>query len=376
VNGGRLLALLVTAATVAFIVVGTLWPIDSARAMAGTQAGLLPAPVSPEAAAGNLLREVARRNWQEAYSSLANRNEFSELEFMRDFTGAYPSLRTYATLDSFELHPLHASGDEAEVRAVLQWSTIVGTFPDVRDLHVVRTRDGWQVAWPIVREARVPPQVIPVNYLRWDVIYRGPEDDWGAQDVEAPHVRIVDMRPVDRGGGVVVLGEILNEDVVPAFTTVKATLLAKDGSAIATEDAFDKMCHILLPKEVTPFRIDFPDVRLSQVDSIRMAPSSNLVVASADPVIEIEDQKLSSLPEPSLSAKLVNQSGQVVNVARVLGTFYDKSGQLVWVSGSYADRALLPQIAVPVTISLPVDLASKVGSYRVIASTYSSSRFQ
>jgi hypothetical protein len=21
----------------------------------------------------------------------------------------------------------------------------------------------------------VPPQVIPVNYLRWDVIYRGPE---------------------------------------------------------------------------------------------------------------------------------------------------------------------------------------------------------
>ena len=133
------------------------------------------------------------------------------------------------------------------------WS---GRSSDTRDLQVIRTGDRWAVAWPIVKEPRVPPQVIPVNYLRWDVIYRGAEDDWGAQDVESPHVRIVDMHPVDRGGGVVILGEVLNEDVVPAFVTVKATLLAKDGSAIATEDSFDKISHILLPRQVTPFLID------------------------------------------------------------------------------------------------------------------------
>ena len=155
----------------------------------------------------------------------------------------------------------------------------------------------------------MPPQVIPVNYLRWDVIYRGPEDDWGAQDVESPHVRIVDMHPVDRGGGVVIMGELLNEDVVPAFVTVKATLLAKNGSAIATEDSFDKISHVLLPKQVTPFLIDFPNVRLSQVDSVRMEPSSSLVAASADPVIGIEDQQLNPAPDPSLSGELINQSG-------------------------------------------------------------------
>ena len=98
-------------------------------------------------------------------------------------------------------------------------------------LRVVKEGDRWQVEWPINREPKLPPQVIPVNYLRWDVIYRGAEDDWGAQDVESPHVRIVAMHPVDRGGGTIILGELLNEDVVPAFVTVKATLLAKDGSA-------------------------------------------------------------------------------------------------------------------------------------------------
>jgi hypothetical protein len=178
-----------------------------------------------------------------------------------------------------------------------------------------------------VKEPRVPPQVIPVNYLRWDVIYRGPGDDWGAQDVEAPHVRIVDMHPVDRADGVVILGELLNEDVVPAYVTVKATLLSKDGSPIATEDSFDKISHVLLPKQVTPFLIKFPDVALSQVGSVRMTPLATLIAASADPVIEIEDQQLHPAPGASLTGKLINQSGQIVNVAHVLGTFYDKNGQ-------------------------------------------------
>ena len=173
-----------------------------------------------------------------------------------------------------------------------------------------------------------------------------------------------------------VLGELLNEDVVPAFATVKATLLGKDGSSLATEDAFDQMSHILLPKQVTPFRIDFRNVRMSKVDSVRMEPSSSLISASADPVINIQEQQLNSSAQPSLSGELVNQSGQVVNVAHVLATFYDRSGQIVWVADDYASHALLPQAPVPFTVSFPVDLASRVANYRVIASPYSSDRLQ
>ncbi len=375
-NSGRLLAIVIGTATIVLIVVGTVWPVPSAIAMAGAGSNLLRPSSSPQAAVENLANEIARQAWEKAYSSLDNRGAFTELEFVRDLTGTYPSLRTYATLDSFDLRPLHASADEAQIQLKLRWSTVVGTFLDTRDLRVVRSGDRWEVAWPIVKEPRVPPQVIPVNYLRWDVIYRGPEDDWGSQDVEAPHVRIVDMHPVDRSGGVVIMGELLNEDVVPAFVTVKATLLAKNGSALATEDSFDKISHVLLPKQVTPFLIAFHDVALSEVDSVHMEPSATLIAASADPVIEIEDQHLNPVPGASLSGKLINQSGQVVNVAHVLGTFYDKSGQLVWVADQYLDRALLPQSSVPFAVSLPADIAVKVSSERAIATTYSSGRFQ
>jgi hypothetical protein len=175
---------------------------------------------------------------------------------------------------------------------------------------------------------------------------------------------------------VVLLGELLNEDVVPAYVTVKASLLAPNGSALATEDAFDKISHILLPKQVTPFRIDFRNIGLSQVDSVKIQPSSSLVAASADPVIEIQDQSLTPLPDPSLKGELVNQSGQVVNIAHVLGTLYDNKGQLVWVSDDYVNRAVLPETPVPFTIPIPADLSAKVSNFRVVTSTYSQSRFQ
>jgi hypothetical protein len=235
----------------------------------------------------------------------------------------------------------------------------------------VKSGDHWAVNWPIVAEPHVPPQVIPVNYLRWDVISSGLGDDWGTQDVEAPHVRIVDMHPVNRAEGVVVLGELLNEDVIPAYVSVRATLIGKNGAILDSEGSFDMISHTLLPKQVTPFIIHFPDIDLSQVASIRMQPLSILVSASADPVIEIQNQKFNPPPGATLTGQLSNQSGQTVNVSHVLSSFYDSNGQLVWVAGQYIDRALQPQTPVDFRVAVPEDLARKVNTERTVVSTYS-----
>ena len=374
---GKLLAFVLVVATVGLIIVGTIWPIPSAAAYAGiTGPNTSYSAYSAEGAVEDLAHTIGQQNWGRAYSLLNNKSEFTQQQFINDIRGSYPGLRTYASLDTYEAQPLHATDTEADVRLRLRWSTVVGTFLDTRDIHVVKTGERWTPVWPLVKEQRVPPQVIPVNYLRWDVIYRGPGDDWGAQDVEAPHIRIVDMRPVQRAAGVAVLGEVLNEDVVPAFVSVKASLLRKDGSTIATEEAFDKISHLLLPKQVTPFLVMFPNAQLSDVDSIHMDPTSNLVAASADPVVEIQNQKMSQPPYPVFTGDLSNQSGQIVNIAHVLATFYDQGGQLVWVGDQYIDRALQPQTPVPFEIPVPEDLARKVSSERAVVATYTNAAFQ
>lgn len=369
-NNGRLLAALLGAVTIALVAIGTLWPAPSALAYSGGGT-LITSSSTPEAAVRNLGDEIRAQAWQKAYESLANKAQFTEPQFVQDLTGRYPSLLTYSTLDNFEMRPLHSSDSDAEIQLKLRWSTVVGPSVVTRDVRVVKNGDTWKAEWPIEKQTTVPPQVIPVNYLRWDVIYRGPGDDWGAQDAEAPHVRIVDMHPVNRAEGVVILGELLNEDVVPAYVTVAATLLNKDKAVIATEGSFDKISHLLLPKQVTPFFIKFPNVSLSNVASIRMDPASSLIPASADPVIEISDEQLHPAPDASLTGQLSNQSGQIVNVAHVLGTFYDKSGNVVWVADQYVNQALLPQTPVPFQIHIPEDLAKNVSTQRTVVSTYS-----
>lgn len=369
-NKGPLLAAVLAIATIALVIIGTVWPVPAALAYAGG-GSLLRSTSTPEAAVTSLANEIRTQEWGLAYESFANKAQFSQSEFVQDVTGYYPSLRTYANLEDFDVRPLHATAHAAEIQLILRWSTVVGTSVTTRVVRVVKAGDHWAPVWPIQKKTVVPPQVIPVNYLRWDVIYRGPGDDWGIQDVEAPHVRIVDMHPIQRADGVVILGELLNEDVVPAYVSVSATLQSKSQSPIATEGSFDKISHLLLPKEVTPFFIMFPNASLSDVGSVRMTPTSSLVSASAGPVIEIDNQHLNPAPDGSLTGQLINEGGQVVNVAHVLGTFYDKNGQVVWVADQYTDRALLPQNPVSFEIHIPEDLARKVSSERAVVASYS-----
>ena len=69
-----------------------------------------------------------------------------------------------------------------------------------------------------------------------------------------------------------------------------------------------------------------------------------LVAASADPVIEVNQQKLETDPlgKKVLSGQLTNQSGQIVNIPHVIAAYYDSNGKVVWVSDGYVAQALLP----------------------------------
>ena len=91
---------------------------------------------SPEEAVRLLLTAAKSRNWDAAYSRLANAGEVEKAAFARDLGGSNGSLRTYATLENFNVWGLHADNQEATVRAKLHYSTAVGPLDDVRDIKV------------------------------------------------------------------------------------------------------------------------------------------------------------------------------------------------------------------------------------------------
>jgi hypothetical protein len=346
--------------------------------MASVHTSELKPATTPEGAVQSLLSRAKGKDFAGAYNYVSPSSNTDQQSFAKDLNGRDGSLRTYSSLQKFNTKVLHENDTEALVRANVEWSTAVGAFYDVRDLKVLREGNSWKVVWPVMKQAKVPPQVIPVNFLRWDVVTRGSDDDWGAQNVEAPRVRITSMNAIERDGGTIILGEIVNEDTVPGFVAVGATLVGKDGKEFAQEESFDKISHTILPKEVSPFRIDFPGVKLANVKSVRMQPNALLVAASADPVMGVLHQRIEKDTQGRtvLKGELINQTGETVNIPHVLATFYDNAGRVIWVSDGYVDQALLPQTPVPFSVAVRDDLAKNIQTYRVTVNQYSLDRAQ
>lgn len=371
----------ILAITALLLILGLVLP-GNVRATVGVASGsalpgLTHAADTPERAVNDLLDNVRRSDYGAAYASLENRGSFKQDLFVRDLAGANGSLRTFSSLQNWDIHPLHASRDAAQERVTLHWSTPVGSIEDARDLQVVRQGSMWKVVWPVPHFPEVPTQVIPVNYLRWDLVTSASGGEWGqGQNLDAPHVRIVSMNAIAYRDGTVVMGEAVNEDTVPAFVNVNATLVGKNGKALDEENSFDKILHVLLPKQVTPYRIDFPSVDLSDVQNVRMNIKATLVPASADPVIGVMNQRMSTdaLGRTVLQGDLLNQGGSTVNVPHVIATFYDNSGKVIWVADGYVERALLPDTPEDFSIAVPAPLAAKVQNYHVVVNQFSLNR--
>jgi hypothetical protein len=329
---------------------------------------------NPEQALNNFLLDVQRRNWDRAFSSVERTSDsLNEQSFIQEWVGSNGGLRSFSSLERFDTRPLHATNSEAQMRTRLHWSTPVGPVEDIRDFRLAHRGDVWKVIWDETPKPNVPAQIVPVNYLRWDLVTGSAGEEWGSHNVDAPNVRIVSMNAVDSAEGAVVMGEVVNEDTVPAFVNVNATLVDASGSAIDDESSFDKILHVLLPKQVTPYRIDFPHLNLSKVKNVRMDVKATLVPASSDPVIGVMNQKLETDAQGHsvLHGELLNESGQTVNIPHVIASFYDNSGKVVWVSDGYVEQALVPQSTESFAVEIPQSVAGKVQNFHVVVNQYS-----
>ena len=331
---------------------------------------------SPQGAAQRFLGYLQAQDYDHAFAMISPDSGITLDTFRNDVSGSHGSLKTISTLESYDTKVMQQSGDAASVRALLKWSTAVGAIAETRDLNLKNSGGKWQLLWPAPAQ---PEEVrtVKTDYLRWDIVQRGDSrDDWGAQNVEPPRMRIVSMNAIEKDGSVIVMGEVVNEDTVPGFITVNATLIDKQDKPFAEESSFDKISHTLLPREVSPFRIDFPGHKLAEVKSVRMNPTTLLVPAYADPVVGVARQRIEKDANGHgvLRGELVNQSGRPVNIPHVLATYYDNAGRVIWVSDGYVNTALLPGQAVPFAVELRDDVAGSVQSYRVTVNHYSADR--
>ena len=327
---------------------------------------------TPAGAVQKFYGSIQRRDYDAAYSFIANKQDVDRDAFFRDLKGTDGDLRTLAQLSDFDTQQLAKEGDEAKVRANLQWATAVGAYYESRDLKVVNTKSGWQLEWIPAKEVKVPPQVVAVNYPRWDLIRPDSAGPLANTKLGTPKVRIISQQVAQDADNFIVFGEVVNEDTQPAFVGVKGVLMGDGSKVLGDENSFDAVSHQLLPQERSPFRIDFPGVNRDAVKNIKLTLNSSVIPASGDPIVSVREAKL----EPAeagrkvLKGELLNGSGTAINIPEVLAAYYDAGGKIVWVNHTYMNRALQPQTPLQFALQIPEQVAGNVSTYSVRVNSY------
>jgi hypothetical protein len=368
------LALSIFALTTLFVVLGyTLGDklkVVYMRQGASTMGHNAPAG-TPAAAVQKFYEEVQRRDFNAAYNYVANKQEVDRDTFQRDIKGSGGDLRSLAALSDFDTQQLATDSATAKIRANLQWATAVGAFYETRDLKVVKGKSGWQVEWVPAKDVAVPPQVVAVNYPRWDLIRPDSAGNLANEQLGKPKVRIIAQQAASDADNYIVFGEIVNDDSQPAFVDVDAILVDASGKTLAQENSFDAISHTLLPGEKTPFRIDFSGVNRELVNNVKLTLNSSVVPASGDPIVSVTNPHLEAAgTQKLLKGELLNQSGDAINIPQVLAAFYDASGKIVWVNNTYLNRAAQPQTPLVFAMQLPERVAANVNSFSVRVNSY------
>jgi hypothetical protein len=327
---------------------------------------------TPAAAVQRFYSEIQRRDFDAAYNYVSNKQDVDRDTFLRDVKGSDGDLRTLAALSDFDTQQLATDGSKAKVRANLQWATAVGAFYETRDLNVYQGKSGWLVEWIPAKDVKVPPQVVAVNYPRWDLIRPDSAGALANEKLGTPKVRIISQEITQDADNVIVFGEIVNEDTRPAFVSVNAILTGNGGKQLGRENSFDVISHTLLPQEKTPYRIDFPGVNRDAVKNVKLTLNSAVVPASGDPIVAVNNTRLESaeVGRKNLKGELLNQSGDAINIPEVVAAYYDASGKIVWVNHTYLNRAALPQTPLPFALKVPEQVAANVNSFSVRVNSY------
>ncbi len=310
-------------------------------------------------------------------------------------------LASYAKLDSVVTTVEVEESDYAVIRAETLWVTSLAEYPSVQHIELVSLHGRWYLNQSDPTEISPPDQFVrepTVSYRSQErrTETTGPTDF--ADIMDRPVLQILSARLVVNDGLYSVVGEVMNIDVDPADLTVTAIVYDVNGTILTAYNAQTAAIHKLLPKEVSPFRVDFEGVAGStgttistgiefkanqrfpversiweQAASIQVYAKA--VVTGRDLYRDVAVQDLAVTTDASgkllLTGDLHNTGTVEAVIPHILITYYDAAGSVVWVQEIFLPESIRSQrlLALVVPIQDPAAISTLLQTTQLFANT-------
>ena len=327
--------------------------------------------ISPDNLIKAYFHAIDYKYFETAHQFYDPENRKSIDQFMLEISLEDGILASYAKLDGIDIN--YKKGDQkdeliAEVKA--DWITALMTYDTEHTLRLKKKGTYWYLL-PEGVEKRIPsdqfiqrPELSFFNQGRRKAVV----DLTEREDVlDRPQVDIISSSLVSMDSSFHVVGEIQNIDNDPSYITVSATLYDENNNELVSYNAKDIVVHNLLPKERTPFRIDFESTQWVNEQGQTFNPSefnpmtfestpTKFVVNVKSIVTDVRQYKSMGIQntefgDQQVTGEMINYGTREINIPHLLLGYY-KNNQVYWVDDTYLERGIRPQRKKPFEIKI------------------------
>ncbi len=293
------------------------------------------------------------KEFERAHSYLDPDAEVDLAQYMLEVSVTDGILSSYAKLDSIGIELIDDKGNRAKAKVSTQWITPLEKVQ--KDFfHELVQRSGKWYLLPSTFDNDVPPDQLYIS--NGTTFYNHGRRQLTTQQthhedvLKQPVLEILSAKLVRFKGQYSIIGELQNVDDVPADVVVKATLYNDDDRILANHSAKYHIKHKLMPKETTPYKINFEGIAwASTKDTIppTFDPDEFTPISLSEQPTKFDLQSAGNVANTDLYKKVAFQSlnrtaqgfegvlynfgVQEVTIPQLLVSYYDENHEILWV---------------------------------------------
>jgi len=267
--------------------------------------------------------------------------------------------------------------NESTVKAIakIKWITPLKEIQTTDTLSITKNKGDWFIV-PEEVDPDIPPDQLMfesgTRFFNHGKRKITSEQTFHEDVLKQPVVEVTTAKMIQRDSTFYIVGSIQNVDNIPADIAVTGALYDRDNKEIARYNSQDIVKHKLLPKETTPFLIQF-DITYDE-EKLYQVPSNFEVqvkanVATTDLYQTVAPSQI-DINESQLNGFLFNPSIEAATIPQLLISYYNENKELIWTEAVYIDESVRPQRKRPFSIlledlELPIVLASHLDNVSI-----------
>ncbi|RNC86507.1 MAG: hypothetical protein ED556_09490 [Winogradskyella sp.] len=305
------------------------------------------------------------KEFKKAHSIINPESHMTIAQYMLEVSVTDGLLSSYAKLDAINTEIISQTSKLATVKVNTYWITPLEKIHKIYYRSLIKISGKWYLEPEDITTDLPPDQLYTsnkTNYFNQGRRRITTEQTYHEDVLKQPVLEIIEAKLVKFNNSYAIIGEIQNIDNVPADVVLKGTLYNDDDKQLATYNAKYHVKHKLLPKEVSPFRINFEGIAWSRIkDSIpktfnpdeftpieleEQPTKFNLHAAanvSGSDLFKNTSLSIINIDNNNIIGSLFNSGTEEVTIPQLLVSYYNESKDLLWVDHMFIKDGIRQQ---------------------------------